>query len=293
MSRPHHTPWPAVLAIVGAAAIFGTTFVTVKGAIEKVPVLPFLSARFAVGALTMMPFTRGRTATPGLRRAGLLAGIALLAAYLTQTEGLRFTDEATSAFITYLLVVFVPLIVAVLNRTMPPPLTVVGVLAATFGLFLLSGATSAGFGRGEVLTLLCAVGFGSHIILLDRAGRHDPVLLNVLQLGVVAVGCFVPGLVAGGYRFPLTAWLAVIYLGVMASAVAFFLQTWAQRRMDPTRAALLLMLEPVFAAALNMALGRGLPWRGWLGGLCILGGITVVELAAARRRAAIDLTGAH
>ena len=292
--RRQATKWEATAALVFAAAIFGTTFITVKGAIANVPVVSFLAMRFLVGSAAMMPFTHKRPRTPGLLRAGGLAGIVLLLSYLAQTEGLRFTDEATSAFITYLLVIFVPLIVAVLTRRLPTFWTALGVIVAAVGLFLLSGATTAGLSRGEVLTLLCAVGFASHIVILDRvASRHDAVLLNAVQLGVVGLGCLIPGFFTpGGYHFPVSAWLAVIYLGVMASAAAFFLQTWAQTRIEPARAALLLMLEPVFAAVLNATLGRGLPARGLLGGSCILIGIVVVELAAWRRRG-FDLRGAH
>lgn len=262
-------------ALVAAALIFGTTFVTVKDAIVGVPVVAFLAARFAVGTMAMVPFAIRRTWTPGLLSAGAGAGGALLLAYAAQTEGLRFVDESTSAFITYLLVIFVPMIVAGMTRRRPSRSTIIGVLTAAAGLFLLTGARGHGIGRGEALTLLCALGFATHIVLLDRVSEHhDPVLLNAVQLGVVAVGAGAYGLVAGSsFHFSLHVWLAVVYLGVMASATAFFLQTWAQRHVGPTRAALILMLEPVFAAVLAGALGRGLSARGIIGALLILIGI--------------------
>jgi drug/metabolite transporter (DMT)-like permease len=265
----------ATAALVGAALIFGTTFVTVKDAIVGVPVVAFLAARFAVGTLAMVPFTIRRTRTPGLLSAGISAGAALLLAYAAQTEGLRLVDESTSAFITYLLVIFVPLIVAGTTRRRPSRSTVVGVVASAIGLFLLTGAHGHGVGRGEALTLLCALGFATHIVLLDRVSEHhDPVLLNAVQLGVVAVGAGTYGLIVGSsFHFSAHVWLAVVYLGVMASATAFFLQTWAQRHVGPTRAALLLMLEPVFAAVLAVALGRGLTVPGIAGALLILIGI--------------------
>ena len=265
----------ATVALVVAALIFGTTFVTVKDAIVGVPVVAFLAARFAVGTLAMVPFAIRRRRTPGLLTAGIRAGGALLLAYAAQTEGLRFVDESTSAFITYLLVIFVPMIVAGMTRRRPSRSTVIGVVASAVGLFLLAGARGHGVGRGEALTLLCALGFATHIVLLDRVTEHhDPVLLNAVQLGVVAIGAGAYGLVVGGsFHFSLHVWLAVVYLGVMASATAFFLQTWAQRHVGPTRAALLLMLEPVFAALLAGALGRGLSARGVAGALLILIGI--------------------
>lgn len=269
----------AVLALVGAAFIFGTTFTTVKRATQDVAPMPFIAVRFLVGALVLTPFAARRPRTRGVARAGLFAGLALSLGYVAQTIGLQYTDESTSAFITYMLVVFVPLIAAVLTRTWPTRTATVGVALAAVGLFFLSdGGSGLGVGRGESLTLLCALGFASHIIVLDRfAGRQDVFWLNIVQLATVGLICLVPGALSGGYRFPLSAWLAAIYLGVAASAAAFVLQTWAQAHIEPTRASLLLILEPVFAAVFSAVLGRPLGARGAVGAVCIFVGIVVVE----------------
>ena len=269
----------AIAALVGAAFIFGTTFTTVKRATEDASPMPFIAVRFLVGALVLMPLAVRRPRTAGVGRAGVLAGLALSVGYIAQTIGLQYTDESTSAFITYMLVVFVPLIVAVLTRTWPTSTAIVGVSIAAVGLFLLSYAGGrVGVGRGESLTLLCALGFASHIVVLDRyAGRQDVLWLNVVQLATVAGLCLVPGLFSGGYGFPLSAWLAAAYLGVAASAVAFVLQTWAQGHIEPTRASLLLILEPVFAAIFSALLGNALGARGIAGAACIFVGILVVE----------------
>ena len=160
------------------------------------------------------------------------------------------------------------------------------------GLFLLSGAggRGLGIGRGEVLSLFCAIGFATHILILDRvAARFDALVLNAVQLGAVAITCFVPGLFMGGYHFPLRAWLACAYLGVVASAVAFFLQTWAQAHTPPARAALLLMVEPIFAAVLGSAVGRALGVRGLEGAALILVGIVVAGAGRISKRRAPDL----
>jgi drug/metabolite transporter (DMT)-like permease len=269
----------AIAALVGAAFIFGTTFTTVKRATEDVAPLPFITVRFIVGSVVLMPLAARRPRTPGVGRAGVLAGLALAVGYVAQTVGLQYTDESTSAFITYMLVVFVPLISAVLSRTWPTRTATAGVALAAVGLFLLSSrGGSIGLGRGESLTLLCALGFASHIIVLDRfAGRQDVFWLNVVQLATVGALCVIPGVVAGGYRFPLAAWLAAVYLGVAASACAFMLQTWAQTHIEPTRASLLLILEPVFAAMFSALLGHPLGVRGIAGAACIFVGILVVE----------------
>ena len=269
----------AILALVGAAFIFGTTFTTVKRATEHVAPMPFIAVRFLVGALVLTPFAVRRPRSRGVGQAGVMAGLALTVGYVAQTIGLQYTDESTSAFITYMLVVFVPLIYAVLTRTWPTRTAIVGVALAAIGLFVLSDAGGrVGVGRGELLTLLCALGFASHIIVLDRfAGKQDVFWLNVVQLATVGALCLIPGLLSGGYRFPLSAWIAAAYLGIAASAAAFVLQTWAQTHIEPTRASLLLILEPVFAAIFSALLGNALGARGIIGAGCTFVGILVVE----------------
>jgi drug/metabolite transporter (DMT)-like permease len=271
----------AHLALVVAAFFFGTTFVPVRDAVLDVEPVPFIAVRFLVAAAVVWPFARGRPRPPGAVAAGVACGAALAVGFVLQTVGLQYTTPSASAFITYLLVVMVPILSAVLLRRRPQPLTLVGVVLATFGLFLLTGADLS-LGRGEVLTVGCAVAFALHIVLLaELAPRFDSVVLNVVQLAVVGVACFVPGLVAGGYGFTARAALAAVYTALAASALAFGLMVWAQRRVGPTRAALLLTLEPVFAAAAGYLAGDRLGGVGLVGGVVILAGILVAELGPA------------
>ena len=111
---------------------------------------------------------RRRPSTPGAVRHGIVAGGCLLVGYLLQTVGLRTTTAATSAFITYLLVVLVPVIGVVRTRRAPAPNVVVGVVLAVAGLGLLSGGV-AGLGRGEVLTMGAALAFAVHLVVLGAA----------------------------------------------------------------------------------------------------------------------------
>jgi drug/metabolite transporter (DMT)-like permease len=267
----------AHLAVIAAAVLFGTTFVVVKDAIALVHPIPFLAVRFLVGAALFVPFSRGSGRQPGLARAGVLCGVALLAGYLFQTIGLQYTTSSVSAFITYLLVVLVPVLSAIVLRR-PPELPVVGgVVLATLGLVLLSGGVSH-IGKGELLTVGCALAFAVHILLLaEAAPRFPTAALNAVQVGVVGVVCLVVGLFTGGFAFPLKAWLAAIYTGAAVSAGAMGLQVWGQRRVGPSRTSLLLMVEPVSAAVLGAFLGDHLGWEGGIGAALILGGILLAE----------------
>lgn len=267
-----------LLALVAAAFFFGTTFVVVKDAVEAAGPIPFLTARFSIGALALWPFARRTPPSPGLVRDGAAVGLALLAGYVFQTIGLQYVTASESAFITYLLVAFVPLLSAVKLRRPPAPATVVGVVLACTGLWFLTGAKPS-LGRGELLTIGCAVGFAFHVVLLaDRSPRHAAMRLNGVQLGVVALGCLVPGLFLGGYAFPATTWLAAAFTGVFASAFALGMQVWAQARIEPSTSALVLTLEPVFAAFLGYLTGERLGWVGAAGAALILAGVLVSEL---------------
>jgi len=265
--------------LVAAAFLWGSTFLVVKDAIVDADVMPFLAARFLVGAAVLWPIARRRPAAPMEVGHGVLAGGALLVGYVFQTVGLQYTTSSSSAFITYLLVVLVPVIGAVLDRRLPGPVTVAGVAIAVTGLLLLSGGV-AGFGRGEWLTLGCALSFAVHLVVLDRTShRHDALRLTFWQVLTVGLGCLIPGAVLGGFSFEEATWLAVIFTGVGATALALLCMVWAQRTVPPTRAALLLLLEPVFAAVLGYVVGERLGGRGFLGAALILVAVLAVELS--------------
>ena len=274
----------AHLALLAAGVLFGTTFVVVKDAVADVQPVPFLAVRFLLGGLVMLPLAARAPSRPGEMRAGVLAGSALLAGYVLQTIGLQYTTASISAFVTYLLVVLVPVIAVVVLRRPPTAPTVAGVVLGTAGLYLLTGKGLA-LGRGEILTLGCAFSFAVHVILLaEFAPRFDVRRLNAIQLLVTGGACLLPGLVLGGYDFTARAWVAAIYTAVAVSAGALGLQLWGQRHVGPTRASLLLMIEPVSAAVLGYVLGERLGGRGALGAAVIMLGIVVAELPLLRRR---------
>ena len=277
----------AHLAVVLAAISFGSTFIPVQDAIRRVGPVPFLGVRFLTGTVLLGAFLIriggwSRLREPAIVRGGLAAGIPLVIGYILQTVGLKYTSTPVSAFITYLLVVFVPVLAAAQTRQLPGREVSAGVLLATAGLFLLTGA-HLHLGVGELLTLGCAVSFAFNILEIARAvGAHpefpDVIALAVVQLATVAVGTLVPGLWLGGYRMPGSALAAAVYTGVACSALAFGLQVWGQRRVGPTRTALLLMIEPVTAALVGWAAGQPLGAIGLLGAGLILVGILVSEV---------------
>lgn len=270
------------LAIVAAAVLFGSTFVVVKDAIALAEPVPFLSARFVIAALVLLPMARRRPPEPGLMLAAFWCSLALLAGYVFQTVGLQYTTGSVSAFVTYLFVVIVPVMAALFLRKLPSAWTAVGLVVATAGLVLLSGGVSS-FGRGELLTLGCAFSFAAHVVLLAHfSPRHDTWKLTCAQLAMVGAFLLIPGLATGGFAFPPKAWAAAAYTAVAASAGALGLQIWGQRLIGPSRTSLLLMLEPVSAAVLGYLVGDRLGAGGVVGALLILAGIALAELFGGR-----------
>lgn len=270
-------------AIVAAAVIFGSTFLVMKDAVALAQPVPFVAARFLIGAVVLIPFARREPSSPGIWKAGALCGAALAAGYVFQVIGLQYVTSSVSAFVTYLLVVLVPIISALVLRRRPEPIVVVAVGIALVGLVLLTGQGAA-LGKGELLTVGCAVFFAVHIVASSASAPRFPTMgLNAVQLATVGGLCLVPGLFLGGYDFGAKAWGAAVFCGVVASALALGLQMWGQQIVGPTRTALILLIEPVSAAGLGYLAGDRLGWTGAAGAGLILVAIVLAELPLALR----------
>ena len=290
------------LAIAAASVLYGSTFTIVQDALEHATPSGLNVARFTLGALVLVPFAVARGwRGPHLRagdtartmvRAGILLGVIAAFAYQFQNLGLQHTSTSNSAFITGLFAVFTPVVEAIWFRRFPRRGIVVAVCISMLGLFLLTGAEPT-LGFGDAVTLLTAAAFGVwYVVVGEVAPRFAIVTLTAVQLGAVAV-CSLPiALVEGFGSFDASVWLAVVFTGIGCSAVAFSLSAWAQRTIDPSRASILTLLEPVVAGVVGYLVGERLGLTGYLGAALILVGIVVAELGThrARRREAATLS---
>ncbi|MDI6901395.1 MAG: DMT family transporter [Anaerosomatales bacterium] len=275
------------IALVGVAMVWGATFVVVKDAVEAYPLYAFLGWRFAVAivafvALFPRAVFRLNRRTLG---AGVLAGLMLTAGYVFQTWGLQDTSASKAAFITGMFVVITPLMQAFLLRRVPRMWTMAGVVFAVTGLWLLSGTAGGGWNVGDTRTLICAAAYSAHMIVLGSIGReHDVSALTLVQLVTVAVLCGGVSLFAEQAPLPTGGSLIVALLvtGVLGSAAAFLIQTYAQRFLSPTRTALILISEPAFGGLFGWLAGEVLGVRGLAGAGLILAGMLVAELAGVR-----------
>jgi len=283
--------WQADLALLGVTLIWGATFVMVKEAVAHFPVFAFLSLRFSFALLSLAPFlwVRQRSGGAGSRSlgraelgAGSLVGLALLAGYGLQTIGLRHTTAAKAGFITGLSVVFVPLLGAILWRRTPPPAAQVGVVLATGGLALLALGPTMSVAWGDLMVLGCALAFALHILAVGTfAPCIEPRVLTAIQIGTVAL---ISALISRAAEWPWpplsrqVLW-AALFTGVLATSLAFGVQSVAQRFTSATHTALIFAMEPVFAALFAYLLaGERLGPRRWAGCALILAGMLVAEV---------------
>lgn len=306
----------ADLALVLVNLIFGATFIVVKDAMTHLAPVRFLALRFLFGGglLLAVALWRERAALsrPRAWRDGALLGVVLFLSYGTQTAGLVFTSPAISAFLTSLSVPLVPVLAVAFRHERVNRAAWLGVACAAVGLVALTapGGGLRGLGPGEAITLATAVGFAAHFVITSRvAGRTPPLTLSAIQLATCgALSISLGGLDGALERvgatgapaaalfapLPAIAWVEAIGMGIGATALTFFLQTWAQRTLSATRVGVIFALEPVFAALFSfLVFGERPGARAALGMALILAGVLVVgargmDAAAVAREPAGD-----
>jgi len=288
MTRGASAPrWHADLALVLIALIWGATFVLVKEALASASTLVFLALRFTIAGVALAFAFRGRYGRLSARRrelrGGLLAGICLFAGFAFQTAGLRLTTPSKSAFITGLSIVMVPLIASLVYKKVPGVSEVLGIAAATVGMGLLTleGPTLA-IASGDLLTAFCAVAFALHILAVGHFSAGGS--FEALSLTQIATAALLAAATCGWAEPPRVVWnsslmVALLVTGLLATALAFSVQAWAQQRTTPTRTAVIFALEPVFAWITSyLVFGELLGARAAAGAVLILAGILLVEL---------------
>jgi drug/metabolite transporter (DMT)-like permease len=280
------SPMVASFALVGVTAVWGYTFLAVQNAISSMPVMDFLAWRFLVASAVMIALRptclRNMTRLELLRGLGL--GTILGLGYIAQTYGLRYTPAAISGFITGMFVVLTPVMSWMLLRRKTNRNTWLVVALATVGLALLS-LKGWSVGIGELLTLGCAVFFAIHIVFLGEWSSHyEPYAFALLQIGAVTVISLIAATPRGIAMPPSPdVWAVVAITGVLATAVAFFVQTWAQSLISATRAAVVMTMEPVFAGLFAVVIGGNqITLRTLAGAACILAAMLIINLKSGR-----------
>jgi drug/metabolite transporter (DMT)-like permease len=271
----------AEAALVGIAAVWGLTFVMVQDAVARLPVLAFLGYRFMAAALIVALIFRRelrRLSREGWR-AGLAMGVFLTGGYMSQTFALQHTSASNAGFITGLFVVFTPVLGALFLREHVGRAAWGAALLSAAGLYLLSGTN--GLHVGDALALLCAGCFAAHILVTGRGVRsHNLGALLAVQLGTCGLTSLVAGAAGGQLEAPSgdKVWSALLVTALIASAVGFFVQSFAQQETSPARTALILASEPAFAGLFGYLHGDRLTAINWFGAGLIMVAIVGIEV---------------
>jgi drug/metabolite transporter (DMT)-like permease len=278
---------PAALGLLTITATWGSTFFLIKDLLDRIPVLDFLALRFAIaslGLLLLFPKALGRL-TRASRRQAVVLGLLYGVAQILQTAGLAHTPASVSGFITGTYVVATPLLAALLLHTRITAMTWGAVALATAGLGVLT-LSGLSVGYGEAITLLSAVLYALHIVGLGAWSQVSQVAgMSIVQLLMITLVCTVLTL-PDGVVLPSTGrdWLSVVYMALVAGALAMAGQTWAQAHLPPTRSAIIMSMEPVFAALFAVLVGgETTTARMLVGGAMVLTAMVVVELVPRRR----------
>lgn len=274
------------IGLLMVAFVWGLTFVLVKESLFYISPFKFLFYRFSLSFLLLLGISikKLKNITVDIIKYGGSIGIALFCGYGFQTMGLQYTTPANAGFITGLSVVIVPFLSFALLQKKPSIYSIIGVLCAAAGLFFLS-FQQFDMNYGDFLVLLCAFSFALHIILVGKyAPFYDPVLLTMVQIGMVALLSGISGVseVLSAGQSPtmnVTVVEALIITAVFATVMAFLVQNMAQKYTPPTRTAVVFAMEPFFAAVCSyLLIHEVFTVRKIIGCALILAGMVVTEL---------------
>ena len=271
----------AEVLLVMATFFWGATFVVVKGALADASPLMFIALRFLLaGALMWLIMARGRIE----RRAvlpSLLLGTLLFSGFAFQTWGLLYTTPSRSAFVTGFSVILVPLVSFFFGYRLARGNAAAAALGLAGLYFLVLPSGVGAVNRGDLLTLLAAISFAFHIVLLGTYSRRIPFTqlapVQILVVGAIAI-LAAPFAPAAPLRWTAGLVFAILVTAIFATAFAFSAQVWAQQYTPPAHTALIFALEPVFALLTSIIVtGEHLGGKEVLGFALILAGMIVSE----------------
>lgn len=285
------------LYLLGAAFIWGTTFVSQMTGMEELGPYGYAAARYVLGFVSVLVIWyafRGQRAraralgtyVPGWLP-GLGSGLLMFVGSTLQQVGMTGTTAGKTAFITALYIVLVPLGAVFLGRKIRRE-NWYGAALATCGLALLSLHGSLAVAWGDAVVFVGAFFWAAQILFIDRfAARVDAIELSVAQVFVCMVGSVVLAALFETVTLPAIAhsWLAIFYGGVMSAGVAFTLQIFGQKYAEPGPAAIIMSFESVFGALASwFFLDEVLTAQELCGCLLMFLGMTVTQAGLFRRR---------
>ncbi|MFA5629346.1 MAG: DMT family transporter [Dehalococcoidales bacterium] len=276
----------AIIALIFITVIWGWSFIIVKQAVARMPVMDFLALRFAVAAIVMIVIRPRsiRSLNKPVMSHGLILGIFLGASYITQTYALVYSTATVVGFITGLSIILTPFFAWLWMKQKITGNVWIAVVLSFAGLALIS-YNGLGIGTGELLTIVCAFTLALYVVGLGKwSPQHDSYNLTTVQMLTMAV-ILLLFTVPTGLVIPTDpqVWFVIIVTGVVATSLAFFIQTWAQSLITPTHTAVILTLEPLFAGMFGVLIGNEpLTVKIVLGAALMLAAMYLVQLKSSK-----------
>jgi len=285
-----HTMSKRIFADLGlfyAAAIWGSTFFIVKGALDFVDPVIMVAYRFLMAGLLMLIFLlfKKKNVFKNIKQ-GLILAIILFCLYIPQTIGLGITSAANSGFITGLFVIFVPIFMLIIFKKKPSVTEIIAVVISLAGLWILTGGMKQ-VNAGDMMTLGAAMTYALHVLYSDKYMREkiDPYILSCQQFLIIGILGLITGLI---FDLPFGVgnsftWGVIIFLALFPTMSAFVIQLLAQKITSPLKVSLIFALEPVFAGVFAWTLGgeEFLMYKA-VGGGCIFAALVIAGLPAKR-----------
>lgn len=261
--------------------IWGMTFPATRSALSVTNPMQFLALRFLIAVGLSTPFmilrnrssNRDKVLSLGIGRAtwggGAAVGLLLLIGFALQTVGMKYTTASRSGFFTGLLVVLTPLLAMLFGTSRVSKVTLVAIPISVAGVWLLANPDIGGLNIGDWLTIACALAFALQMVTLESvAGKgHDVLQLTYVQMVTLLIGALLWCMIESA-PFTITAngWMAAIYTGLFGGVVAVWMQTRYQPEVPAGHAALIFILEPLFAGLFAwMLLGESWSSQGVIG----------------------------
>ncbi len=240
--------------------IWGSSFVILKSALDSITPLWVLAIRFSGAAILMLIACLPRLKKLDKRyvTGGCLMGLCLAAAYIVQTYGLVYTTPGKNAFLTTTYCILVPFLYWVISGKRPDKYNITAALVCLVGVGFVCLGNDLSINIGDMLTILCGLFYGLHIIVTSRtAENRDPVLITMLQFATAAVVCFIGAVLfePAPHDIGSGTWLSIAYMTFICTGLCYILQTVGQKYTPPSQTAVILTLESVFGSAISVILG--------------------------------------
>ncbi len=279
-----------IFLLLLAAVIWGFAFVAQKVGMEYIGPFTFNGLRFVLGALSLiplLPFTKALFGYSSNKhnlkntvKGGVVLGIILFIAASLQQIGIIRAEVSNSGFITSLYIILVPFFGVFVNHKITKNVWIGAVLAVT-GLYLLSVTGNLRLSPGDGLVLISAVFFTFHILFIGHyAPKTNVLLLSIIQFTVTALLSLFTAFLLEKITVVSVekASIPVLYGGVLSIGAAYTLQVIAQLNVSPSKAAIVLSSESVFAALGGwLILDETFTLRKIAGGILMLAGLIISQ----------------